>query len=416
MIDSSKLILNLTGSPEITKNAQDELKPDLSITEETGLSDENNLDESNSFIILMSHIMANPLAEIKQESAKPCEDGFLPVHQESDYINSGLESNEGVSSPLIENNVALAWIDSNQFQMSQVANPLEIDNPIQTESIDQAPINNILHESQREDINPFEWIEHESGVSETLALKKENKFSKTDVKVVLNKSSDRISVFENPTHEEDSASVFSTLPPEISVQDNKNNKTSTPVNGILPNEGHGTLVNSDQQSLMIIESQAVAQRITMSRPLDNVAYQEAHFIEIPHDLSSHQWIKHFSDQILWLGHQEIKSAQIKIHPEDLGLIEIGVKLVKNEVSLSINSSNHQVRELVDQSLTRLKEMMNEQGVNLSEVHIGHGSDSRPFSQQGEHRWKQDEVQIIAEEVQLTPQNSHVPKGLIDYFA
>ncbi|WBV67690.1 flagellar hook-length control protein FliK [Legionella pneumophila] len=53
----------------------------------------------------------------------------------------------------------------------------------------------------------------------------------------------------------------------------------------------------------------------------------------------------------------------------MGPLEINVKVVKDNASVNISTHSVYVKEIVDQAIPRLREMMAQQGINLSEVHM-----------------------------------------------
>jgi flagellar hook-length control protein FliK len=60
-------------------------------------------------------------------------------------------------------------------------------------------------------------------------------------------------------------------------------------------------------------------------------------------------------------------------------------------------------------------MMAQQGINLSEVHIGTDTNSRQYSQQN-HNVDTDLVQSAEDNNKIISLTRHLPKGLVDYFA
>ena len=137
-------------------------------------------------------------------------------------------------------------------------------------------------------------------------------------------------------------------------------------------------------------------------------------LTIPMEIDNPEWSNQFSERITWLGQQEIKGARININPEDLGPLEINIKVINDTASVNITTHNPHVRDIIDQSLPKLQAMMAEQGLNLSEVQIDSNSSSRQFSQQNSGT---PEQLTHEDEVGVTPlKNKRVIKGLVDYFA
>ncbi|CAM2867808.1 flagellar hook-length control protein FliK [Legionella worsleiensis] len=141
-------------------------------------------------------------------------------------------------------------------------------------------------------------------------------------------------------------------------------------------------------------------------------------LDISLPLTNAQWADKFSEHIVWMGQQGVKSATIKLNPEELGPLEINIKVIKDLASVNITSHTYHARDVVDQALPRLRELMADQGLNLSEVTVGMNDSSRQSEQneQGFAAAPDESVQQSENEPLVTQIKRQPPKGLIDYFA
>jgi flagellar hook-length control protein FliK len=142
-------------------------------------------------------------------------------------------------------------------------------------------------------------------------------------------------------------------------------------------------------------------------------------LDIPLPLNHAQWGDKFAEHIIWLGNNDIKSAVIKISPEELGPLEISVKVVKDSASVNILSHSMHVRDMVDQAIPRLRDMMADQGLNLANVHVSADTRSNnQFAQNNNSNDPQYEASFneTEEEPQLITSIKKPSKGLVDYFA
>ena len=139
---------------------------------------------------------------------------------------------------------------------------------------------------------------------------------------------------------------------------------------------------------------------------------------LDHPVSDPQWGEHLNQQIVWLGSQKINSALIKINPQELGPLEISIKVLENNDSnISITAQSQQVRELIEQSMPRLREMMAEQGIQLSQVSVD--ADANPQRQAANKFYRdQHSYQHAFANPDLPDQPKQIKTavGLIDYFA
>jgi hypothetical protein len=85
------------------------------------------------------------------------------------------------------------------------------------------------------------------------------------------------------------------------------------------------------------------------------------------------WDAQVGQRLIWMVSNEMKSAEIRLNPAELGPMEVKVKTEGEKVSVVINVQNPQVREAIEQSLPRLREMFAGQGMDLGNVDVGqHG--------------------------------------------
>ncbi len=139
-----------------------------------------------------------------------------------------------------------------------------------------------------------------------------------------------------------------------------------------------------------------------------------------------EWTQQFNNQVLWLGSQQFKSAAIKLTPAELGPVEINIKVVNDVATVQFNSHSGQVRDLIEQAVPRLREMMQDQGIQLADVDVQDKSQQglkRQAENQGNHQGdarqafgaegdlEADQVVLGASEVV-----QRVKQGLVDYFA
>ena len=167
-----------------------------------------------------------------------------------------------------------------------------------------------------------------------------------------------------------------------------------------------------EQSLPTISTQQSMTNVQVS------PNSQVQTLDITVPLSQNEWGDQFNQQIIWLGQQKIKSALIKLNPQELGPLEINLKIDKQAAQLNINSHSVHVRDALDQAIPRLREMMAEQGVNLTDVNIEANTKNQDQSNPQQptelynHFDSQDESNSELQAIQIKA----VSKGIIDYFA
>ncbi len=137
---------------------------------------------------------------------------------------------------------------------------------------------------------------------------------------------------------------------------------------------------------------------------------------VPVPVGQPQWSQAVGEKVLWLAAQNVSSAEINLHPKDLGPIQVRVSVNQEQTTVSFTSQHAVVREVLDQNLNRLRDMFSEQGLNLVNVDVSDKSFSRQQGdaqgqkgQSGAHDVAQNEETAVA-------MSAIVQQRLVDHYA
>lgn len=78
----------------------------------------------------------------------------------------------------------------------------------------------------------------------------------------------------------------------------------------------------------------------------------------------------FGARIAWMAEQRLGHAQIRLNPEHVGPIDVRVQLDGNRVSAEFTSAHAEVRQAIEASLPRLREMLGQHGLQLGQADVG----------------------------------------------
>lgn len=99
-------------------------------------------------------------------------------------------------------------------------------------------------------------------------------------------------------------------------------------------------------------------------------------------LAMHQggWTEGLVNRVMYLSSQNLKSAEIKLEPAELGRLDIRVHMTpEQQAQITFTSGNVVVREALENQASRLKEMFAEQGLAQPDVNV---ADQSREQQQG----------------------------------
>lgn len=92
------------------------------------------------------------------------------------------------------------------------------------------------------------------------------------------------------------------------------------------------------------------------------------------------WDQALSERVLWAASQKLQSAEIKLNPPSLGPIEVRVQMHQDQAQVSFTAQHAVVREALEASMPRLRDMLNASGFNLVDVNVSQHS----FAEQQRH--------------------------------
>ncbi|MDR2960676.1 MAG: flagellar hook-length control protein FliK [Stenotrophomonas sp.] len=87
----------------------------------------------------------------------------------------------------------------------------------------------------------------------------------------------------------------------------------------------------------------------------------------------------------WLADQKIGHAHIRLSPDDMGPVDVRLQLNGDKVHASFSSPHVDVRQALESSLPRLRELLGEQGFQLAHADVSHqspGGDGQASGQTG----------------------------------
>ena len=147
-----------------------------------------------------------------------------------------------------------------------------------------------------------------------------------------------------------------------------------------------------------------------------------HKATLPETFGKPEWNQGLAKQMLWMTNQNIRSAELRLNPANLGPIEVRIDMDDDQVSLAFSSRHAGVREAMELAMPRLREMFEQSGLNLADTDISQQSFAEQRSQQaadhsdhdksapGHHTDTANSVVSLAEEGAQA-----VNLGLVDYY-
>ena len=132
------------------------------------------------------------------------------------------------------------------------------------------------------------------------------------------------------------------------------------------------------------------------------------------------WSEAMSERVVWASKQGVQTATLQLDPPELGSLQVKLHITHDQVSVSFSSPHASVRDSVEQSMPRLKEMLEDQGLSLGESSVndqGASSSDRDRDEQTGVASRDGRYDASREEGAEVSENENKSSlSLVDYYA
>ncbi|GAA6134828.1 hypothetical protein NBRC116188_16180 [Oceaniserpentilla sp. 4NH20-0058] len=150
----------------------------------------------------------------------------------------------------------------------------------------------------------------------------------------------------------------------------------------------------------------------------NVDKPQSSFSKLEVPPNHPQWNDQVAKRVMIMANESMQSARIQLDPPELGALEIKIKVQHDQVSVSFGSNHQVVRDALEAQAPRLREMLDQQGINLADVDVSeHSNQQGENSEQGNSQ--EGESNDVLSNEEINRQESMISMesdSLVDYFA
>ena len=108
-----------------------------------------------------------------------------------------------------------------------------------------------------------------------------------------------------------------------------------------------------------------------------------HLLAVAAPLGSEGFHEDLARQVTWLTSQDVKQARIRVHPEDLGPVDLKVSMTHDHVNVIFSAQHPGTVQALQQSLPQLGQMLAQHGLSLGHAEVGqHGGNDASTPYQG----------------------------------
>lgn len=136
-----------------------------------------------------------------------------------------------------------------------------------------------------------------------------------------------------------------------------------------------------------------------------------------HDTS--RWSQEFGEKIVWMAKNDLQQAQLNLNPAHLGPLRITLNMEADQASAVFTAATPEVRQVIEDAMPRLREMLAGAGISLGHTQVGTQSQQEQAMAQegrGSSQANKDGAILEAESAAATPVIQRRGSGMVDLFA
>ncbi|MEL6868225.1 MAG: flagellar hook-length control protein FliK [Pseudomonadota bacterium] len=89
------------------------------------------------------------------------------------------------------------------------------------------------------------------------------------------------------------------------------------------------------------------------------------------------WSRQFAERVGWVIHARLGTAQVRLNPEHLGPVEMRIEVDDNNTRVQFVAGQPLTRDAIENSLPRLRELLEQQGMQLTDADVRDAPKERP---------------------------------------
>jgi flagellar hook-length control protein FliK len=101
------------------------------------------------------------------------------------------------------------------------------------------------------------------------------------------------------------------------------------------------------------------------------------------DLNQPKLADNMGQQIQWMMGKNISRATLELNPAQLGPLKITIDMQQNQTNIQVLAAHHLTRDMLEQSLPRLREFLQDAGLTNVQFSIGQDSAQGQGASQGQ---------------------------------
>jgi len=192
---------------------------------------------------------------------------------------------------------------------------------------------------------------------------------------------------------------------------------------VIPETVSPLLTNSGAPHSLESETDALKSVALAARPQgSSVSQFAAPNFTIASQLTNPAWGQDVGQRIYWMVKQNVQHAELQLNPRHLGPMDVKVSVGQDQqVNVSFITQHSGVKDALDTAIPRLREMLDNQGLNLGSVNVSDQASRQQQEQPDNNERDGRDVPWLSEAevpAESTPQtvSDYLSNGFVDLYA
>ncbi|WP_010432178.1 flagellar hook-length control protein FliK [Enterobacter mori] len=168
-----------------------------------------------------------------------------------------------------------------------------------------------------------------------------------------------------------------TLAP-LSVTEKTPTVTTTPLTAQSAPIASETVATAEMSSTAQVSAVALPATVRTS-----VAHAPQQVVTVNHPPETPEWKQSVSHHIAIFSRNGLHSAEIRLHPEELGSLQISLRVQQDQAQIHIVSEHAHIRHAMEQAMPQLRAAMAESGIQLGQANVS--AEGQQHAAAGEQR-------------------------------
>jgi len=170
------------------------------------------------------------------------------------------------------------------------------------------------------------------------------------------------------------------------------------------------------QTAQTAKTSAVTENLQSKQAEASTEKTQAQFkVDVPPQ--NPQWNDQVAKRIGIMASEQMQTARIQLDPPELGALEVKIKVQHDQVSVAFASNHGSVRDALESQAPRLREMLEQQGVELTDVSVSDQQQGQSREQaEGSEDGFAGNDDALQDDSTLESVTELESDSLVDYFA